>query len=229
MLGGAKVLVAFVGGFAGITGFSSLSSLEWDPSNVWRVSSKTKFPLFTCRQKSKLTEKQTNQAWQDSELLVYLTFKNGVSTLTDSTELVLNGKGSFKKGRGWKNEKSVHNQLVDLQEKMNDIAEDSRFVLTVNKDSKRNRLGESGTGTDVYEYGSMVYCDKSLFAFDTYNELRGDSWTDWENNVGLKNVQFFLKDCQTNKYDSKYGCSIEIKSGNKGLKWANGFDPIVIQ
>ncbi|AFN64929.1 hypothetical protein WEN_00620 [Mycoplasma wenyonii str. Massachusetts] len=203
--------------------------MELDPSNVWRVGVNNKFYLFTCSQRPKLENKIGNEQWFDSDLSVYLTFKENISTITEGAELQLKGRGSYIKGRGKNITERERYREENLHENI-DIGvgtRESRFVLTVNRLTTNNRLGEAGGGDDAYKYGDMVMCDKSLFTFEEYTQARNE-----EESVGLEGVKFSLKGCQdeTNKYHGKQGCEIEIiDSKGKKIKWNEKFKPIVIR
>ncbi|AFN65389.1 hypothetical protein WEN_03030 [Mycoplasma wenyonii str. Massachusetts] len=225
MLGGAKVLVAFVGGFAGITGFSSLSSLEWDPSNVWRTKNKNRFYLTTCRQGRRGDDGESSK-WNNSVLEVYLTFKKGVSSVEQGAELQLVGDGHYQRFTGsvpfnsitYKNSEDLH---------QHNGGSETWFVFTVSGETGNNWLGETGGGPESERYGSVVMCNKKLFTFDSF--LKTDGRRDTQKSADLLTTKFSL-DCDANKqYKGVKGCSIKIESSNqKGLKWADGFDPIVI-
>ena len=223
-----KPFLLVLGGAAGIVGFSSLSSLDWDPSNVWRTGSKNRFYLTTCSQRPKGGVEKTGDKWITSDIWVYLTFAgSGNSEVKNNTQLQLRGIGSYKKfhhkklvGSHWNKDEDLHQEIQDT----GGTSKQTRFSLTVNKTTGNSRLGESGGGEDAYEYGDMVMCDQQLFKFSNYGTSSEEKYAQ------LSKVKFSLEKCEDteNNYKGKQGCSIKIDSGDTGLQWADGFKPIVI-
>ncbi|AFN65338.1 hypothetical protein WEN_02775 [Mycoplasma wenyonii str. Massachusetts] len=223
-----KPFLLVLGGATGIVGFSSLSSLDWDPSNVWRTGSKKKFYLFTCSQRPKDGEEKTGKQWITSDIWIYLTLKDSSSGVTEGTQLQLRGIGSYKKfhhkklvGSHWNRDEDLHQEIKGT---VHSTSQEARFSLTVNKTTGNSRLGESGGGEDAYEYGDMVMCDQQLFKFSNYGTSGEEKYAQ------LSKVKFSLEKCGNteNNYKGKQGCSIKIDSGDTGLQWAYGFKPIVI-
>ncbi|WP_043911399.1 hypothetical protein [Mycoplasma wenyonii] len=211
-----------LGGATGIAGFSSLSSLEWDPEYIWRPKSKNRFYLTTCKQGRGIDDNEKS-AWNNSVLQIYLTVKDSSSEIKNGTPLQLVGKGHYQKFRGSTPVNSMtHEDPVDLH-KDNGSGE-TWFVLSIGNVSQKTTLGETGGGPDSERWGALIVCDKQIF---TFNDSNPSSLS-----ASLLHTSFSLEKCGDvkNNYKGKQGCSIGIKEteSSKGLKWSTEFKPIIV-
>ncbi|AFN64983.1 hypothetical protein WEN_00900 [Mycoplasma wenyonii str. Massachusetts] len=214
-----KLLFIPIGGsIVALSGVSSFSSLDWDLPNTWRASSKSNFPLFTCKHIDTRTEKSQ---WIESELLVTLKFKNDGDrhNLKDDVQLELQGIGSVISSWGTQIKHNFKSREENLHEGGVGTGDESRYVLTIFTTSNKTRLSELGGGHDSYVYGDEIDCNKTLFAFSRPDTTQTEQH--------LKNVKFFLSNCANNKTSGRLECQIKIES-NKGLEWRQEFKPIVI-
>ena len=80
----------------------------------------------------------------------------------------MKGKGNYVKGREKKIIKSERYKEKDLHQKINigSSQEQTRFSLSVNKETTNNRLDKAGGGADAYDYGDEKICNKPIFEFE---------------------------------------------------------------
>ncbi|AFN65062.1 hypothetical protein WEN_01315 [Mycoplasma wenyonii str. Massachusetts] len=227
-----KFVLAILGGGTGIVSFTSLSSLEWDPEHVWRAGAKDRFYLFTCRQR-KEKDDEGDKKWIYSDLSVYLTFKKGgVSKVTEGAELQLVGEGHYQ---SFQNTRPIYDKQYETKADLHKTIDSKQtwFTLSVGRTSKNNWLGETGGGEDSSRWGLLMRCDKRLFTFANFE----DAGVSDQKDSHLSKISFSLGDCNGQRhYRGVKGCSIKIKSDDtvgachsKDLKWAEGFNPIVIE
>lgn len=226
---GAKIFLTAVSGIGGLIGYTSFSIPKWDPPNIWRIRANSKFYLTTCSNRARLdggkleNAEGSDKEWVYSDLWIYLTVKNS-GEINEGSELQLWGEGSYTKFKGPKVYIPEKYGIQNLQDKLNDEGDDSKFDLTIEGES--NRLGEISAGTNSQQYGDFIKCKKKLFKFEKYPTPETSI-----KDIKLKDVLFSLKDCGKNNYKGVKGCSIEIKSAGKQttkqLTW-NELKPIVL-
>ncbi|AFN64931.1 hypothetical protein WEN_00630 [Mycoplasma wenyonii str. Massachusetts] len=213
-----KPILFVLSGTAGIAGFSSLSSLNWDPSNVWRVGANDKFYLSNCFN----NPYDKKEKWTNSNLWIYLTIKgpksNGISENTD-LELWAEGYGERRQGNKiiiprWYKDISFQSSAID--------GGDSDYVLT--KSSHGIKIGETGSGEDSQVFGDTIKCGNQIFDVDGHASSLGFL------DIPLNKVTFKLKKSEYREYKGREAFEIVINTNqrDKQLKWADGFKPIVI-
>ncbi|AFN65084.1 hypothetical protein WEN_01445 [Mycoplasma wenyonii str. Massachusetts] len=231
MLGAKFLLITAVGGVGSVIGCTSLSGQDWDPEYVWRVGSKREFYLTTCTQRREDDQKGAGNRWIYSDLHVYLTFDENVPQAKNNVKLKLIGKGNYQKFVGTNPETSItYKNSEDLHQTIENENKDSRFSLTVSASSGNSWLGEAGGGEESSSWGLIIRCDINRKIF-TFSDLTGT-----QKSAHLSQITFSLDNCDTKNYKGIKGCSIKIEDKviseavghNTGLKWAEGFNPLVI-
>ncbi|AFN64986.1 hypothetical protein WEN_00925 [Mycoplasma wenyonii str. Massachusetts] len=216
-----KLLFIPIGGsIVALSGASSLSSIDWDPKDLWRITKNNKFYLSSC-----FNNPYGNRIkWTYSDFSIYLIRKSSEGAIEENTQLELWGEGHYKKiNNGVVTE--TQNYKKNLHSTLSGDGGQTTDYRIRKFPSGKVQLGETGGGTDSERFGEDIDCKNNVF------DISGDI-TSTSTELDLNKVTFTLKtDRNNNTYKGYTVFSIEIEDSNRGsqkVTWAKNFNPIVI-